>query len=151
MCWNDCFFSWPKFSEFVCYLLSLCKTSRLPQEKKPNKDYWGQLQLWKSTDSVPQFRSESDTFYWSTQPEFWVLFWETCFSSLLRVQTVELEPLFPSPTHSLWVVQYLMPLLSDIVCSSTLMGKKKKMLVLVPRTKCTRLIQCSLQWKTCTF
>lgn len=145
MCWNDCFFlSWPKFSEFVCYLLSLCKTSRLPQEKNLTR-------LLRSTAAMEKHRLSTTVQIWSTQPEFWVLFWETCFSSLLRVQTVELEPLFPSPTHSLWVVQYLMPLLSDIVCSSTLMGKKKKMLVLVPRTKCTRLIQCSLQWKTCTF
>lgn len=59
-----------------------------------------------------------------TQPEFWVLFWEACSSHPPRAQTVEWEPLCPSSSPSLFVVQYLMPLLSDIVCSFSLMEKR---------------------------
>lgn len=61
-----------------------------------------------------------------TQLELWMLFCVACFNHPLRSQTVEWEPLCPSPSPSLFVVQYLMPLLSDIVCSSALMEKEMR-------------------------
>lgn len=103
------------------------------------------------TNSPLEFRSRGDKSYRRLWAEgmhaAWIL--SAVLGGLFQPSTESsgsgVRATLPSslPIPLLAVVQYLMPLLSDIVCSSTLMEKRDA------GTYCTRLLPCSVQKEKC--